>query len=30
MPGLSAMERALAFIKTNWKDGKTLKEVADP
>lgn len=29
MPKLSAMQQALRDLKYNWRDGKTLKEIAD-
>lgn len=29
MPELAAMEHAIKYIKSNWKEGKTLKEVAE-
>jgi len=29
MPKLSAMQRAIRDLKSNWRDGKTLKEIAD-
>ena len=29
MPKLSAMQQAIRDLKSNWRDGKTLKEIAD-
>jgi methylphosphotriester-DNA--protein-cysteine methyltransferase len=29
MPKPSAIERAMRYIKSNWREGKSLKEIAD-